>query len=86
MSKYTLWDIPSSTLLLDTDIREEISTATEAFVRENGIDVLDELLLGVERKGSKLPVNHTGTEILTALNAPLSVTESGRSGHVRKAS
>jgi len=67
MSKYTLWDIPSSSLLLETHELDVVSRSTLSFVAENGHDALSDLLLGVEPDDSAPVHDHSGPDILEAI-------------------
>lgn len=67
MSKYTLWDIPSSSLLLKTHELDVVTQSTENFVSENGLAALSELLLGIEPDDSSPVHDHSGGDILEAM-------------------
>jgi len=64
---YSLWDVPSSTLLAETTSASEITAITNHFLHDNGEEALDELLLGISTPSSGLPNQFTGTDILRAL-------------------
>ena len=65
MSTYTLWDIPSNSLLLETQQITDIATTTTTFVTANGESVLDDLLFGVVDEG--MAQEHSGQSILEAI-------------------
>lgn len=67
MSKYTLWDIPSSSLLLETYELDVVTRSTAAFVIENGTDALSEIMLGIDPGDSSPGHDHAGAAILEAL-------------------
>lgn len=68
MSKYELWDLPTSTMLLATDNPEDASDSIEGFIEDNDLQVLDELLLSVEHAPHAMPVSLVGTSILDELS------------------
>jgi hypothetical protein len=67
MSTFTLWDIPSSTLLVETAELDTISTTIRSYVADNGQEALDDLVLGVELDATLKPAQHTGSDILRVL-------------------
>ncbi len=67
MSKYTLWDIPSSTLLLETRELNVIAESTTKFILENGEEALSDLMLGIEPDDSSPVHDHSGMHILDAI-------------------
>ena len=67
MSIYSLWDIPSSSLLLETRELGAIAESTTSFVRDNGEQALDEIILGIELDDSTSAREHTGSQILEAI-------------------
>lgn len=69
MTKYVLWDIPTSTMLLDTGNVEEARRSIDAFIQDNDISVLDELLLGIEEPEEDTARSYTGRAILSELDA-----------------
>lgn len=85
MAKYTLWDIPTSTLLLDTDDKSRARQVAQLFVTDNGASILDELVLGVDDPSTPNPDNYSGEEIARELGLNVQVPETSpsasRSGH-----
>ncbi len=64
---YTLWDIPSSSLLLETCELSRIAESTAAYVHDNGEAALEDLLLGIATEQFAAAREHTGTDILRAI-------------------
>ncbi len=67
MSRYTLWDIPSSTLLLETRELDVIAESTTRFILDNGEEALSDLMLGIEPDDSSEVHDHSGMHILDAI-------------------
>jgi len=67
MSNYTLWDISSSSLLLETRDLNAIADSTAQYVSDNGEEALDDLLLGIEPDDTSPIHDHSGMHILEAL-------------------
>ncbi len=67
MSKYTLWDISSGSLILETGDLEVVAKSTTLFVSDNGEEALADLMLGIEPDGASLVHDHTGRHILEAI-------------------
>jgi len=67
VSIYSLWDIQSSSMLLETRELSAIAESAAAYVSDNGEDALDDLLLGIEPGDSSIAQEHTGRGILSAL-------------------
>jgi hypothetical protein len=62
---FSLWHIPSSTLLVTSEIVGEVVRRIEA-VLSDGV-VLGELMLNVERCGAIVGDQHIGSQVLIAL-------------------
>lgn len=62
---FALWHIPSSTLLVRTDMPGEVLERIEV-VTSSGL-VLDELMLDVERDGALMGTQHLGAGMLAVL-------------------
>ena len=75
MPKYTLWDIPTSTLLLDTDDKSRARQIAQLFVTDNGASILDELVLGVEGPSTSSPDNYSGEDITRELGLNVQTPE-----------
>ncbi len=71
MSKYTLWNIPSSSLLLETHELDVVAESTALFVSDNGEEALADLMLGIEPDDASPVHDHTGTHILEAIEREL---------------
>lgn len=67
MSKYTLWDVSSSSLLLETRELHAIADSTARFVSDNGEEALDDLMLGIEPDGTLPAHDYSGRHILEAI-------------------
>ncbi len=67
MTTYTLWDVQSSSLLLETSELGVIAESTASYVLDNGEEALNDLLLGIESDETSLPQEHSGPQILSAL-------------------
>ncbi|MBA3276650.1 MAG: hypothetical protein H0T72_12740 [Chloroflexia bacterium] len=67
MSKYTLWDIPSSSLLLESQDLDVVAESAALFVSDNGKGALANLLLGIEPDGASPVQDLTGMHILEAI-------------------
>ena len=65
---FTLWHIPSSTLLVRTDVATEVEQRIN-LATSTGI-VIDELMLSVEKTGSLVGKQHLGSGMLVALHIP----------------
>lgn len=76
MSKYTLWDIPSSSLILETQELDDMVESTGQFVVENGEDALADLLLGIEPDDASPIHDHSGRDILIAIDQERSALKS----------
>jgi len=68
VTKYVLWDIPTSTLLLETECVREIQQSIDIFSRDNGDTILAELLLGIEDPATDAVQSFTGKDIASELN------------------
>ncbi len=67
MSTYTIWDLPSNTLLVETRQLDTVVEVTETYVSDNGESALSDLLLGIEPEDSSLAHDFSGLEILRAI-------------------
>ncbi len=67
MSTYTIWDLPSNTLILETRQLDTVVEATETYVSDNGESALSDLLLGIEPDDSAPVHDHSGPDILAAI-------------------
>jgi hypothetical protein len=67
MSTYTLWDVHSTTLLVGTRSLSEIAASTDAYVRDNGSDALEDLVLGIEPDDTSPVQEHAGRQILETI-------------------
>jgi|GEM_PF-2783619 len=65
---YSLWHIPTSTLLVETNVASEVERRIE-MVTTHGI-AMDELLLNVEQDGLLVGKQHMGSSMLVALHTP----------------
>jgi hypothetical protein len=65
---FSLWHIPSSTLLVSSEIAGEVVRRIET-VLSDGV-VLGELMLNVERCGAVVSDQHIGSQVLIALRTP----------------
>lgn len=70
--QFALWHIPTSTLLLASDLPAEILGRIENMIA-TGCE-LDEMMLNIERHGSSLDAQFLGRGILAALDRYLSGT------------
>jgi hypothetical protein len=70
--QFALWHIPTSTLVLATDLPAEILRRIEKMT-STGLS-LDEMMLNVERQGTPLETQYLGSGILAALDRYLSGT------------
>lgn len=66
MSTYALWDIPSNSLLLETQQIADVGRTTTTCVSANGEAALDDLLFGVVDQGTAR--EHSGQSILEAIH------------------
>lgn len=76
MSNYSLWDIQSSSILLETQELSVIAESAAAYVLDNGEDALDDLLLGIEPDDATIAREHTGRDILSALKHEQTINRS----------
>jgi len=65
---YSLWHIPTSTLLVSTDMAREVERRIE-LVTSRGL-ILDELMLHIEQAGSLIGKQHLGSCMMVALHTP----------------
>jgi hypothetical protein len=63
---FTLWHIPTSTLLVSTNVATEVERRID-LATSSGI-VMDELMLNVEQDGSLVGKQHLGPYMLIALH------------------
>lgn len=63
---YSLWHIPTSTLLVTTTVATEVEHRID-MATASGI-VMEELMLNVEQAGSLVGAQHVGAYMLTALH------------------
>ncbi len=66
-TRYSLRDIPSSSLLAETANLGEVAVNAAGFVHDNGIGALDDLMLGVSTPSPDQPIEYTGKGILPVL-------------------
>ena len=76
MSKYTLWDIPTSSLILETQALDDMVESTGQFIAENGEDALADLMLGIEPDDATPVHDHSGKDILIAIGRERSALKS----------
>jgi hypothetical protein len=77
VAKYTLWDVPSGTLLIDTDDESSARSILQTLLATNGVIILDELVLGIEQPDPAAhPDSVTGEDIVRAMH--LSIPEASR--------
>ncbi len=67
MSTHTIWDIPSSTLLLETRELDTVIEVTGTYVSENGREALSDIMLGIDPGDSASAHDHSGSQILEAI-------------------
>jgi hypothetical protein len=67
MTTYTLWDLPSSSLLVQTHAIGELADSAQAFIEDNGEGALEDLLLGIER-GDDRTAEFSGRHILEVIS------------------
>lgn len=68
MTRFLLWDVPDSTLLLETTSASEIRQSIETFIEDNGDGILAELLLGIEESTAETAQSFVGNDIVSELN------------------
>lgn len=78
MAKFTLWDIPSSSLLLETDDASNVRDVAQSLIETNGVAVLEELVLGIERTRVTHPENFSGSDIVRELKLSIQVAGKAR--------
>jgi hypothetical protein len=78
MARYTLWDIPSSSLLVETDDESNVRDVVQSLADRNGVAILEELVLGVERPRVTLPENFSGSDIVRELKLSIQVVGEAR--------
>jgi hypothetical protein len=77
VAKYTIWDVPSGTLLFDTDDESSARRILQTLLDTNGAAILQELMLGIEHPHpATQPDNVTGNAIVRSLH--LSMPETSR--------
>lgn len=64
MSLYQIWDVPSSTLLLETRIWKEVQDVMTAYVDCNGYDILDSDIKVLECRWRETPRVFTKSEVI----------------------
>lgn len=77
MSKFQVWDIPSASLIDETNDFQEIARTVQALIDEVGPDVLDDLSVSEARGETGQYVSYRGSAIMRSLNeylAPGSTT------------
>lgn len=66
MARYQLWDIPSATMLDETDDPVSISKTVQALIDDEGLEYLDDLFLS-EQIGDAQFASYTGSDVLLLL-------------------
>lgn len=79
MSKFQVWDVPSASLIDETDDLQEIAKTVQTLIDQEGPEVLDDLSLSEERGDSGQFVSFQGSEIMRSLHDHLA-TGSATSG------
>lgn len=68
MSKYQVWDVPSASLVEETDEIQEIARTVRALIDECGPGVLDDLSLSEELGETGQYVSYQGVDIIRSLH------------------
>lgn len=63
MSKFQIWDVPSASLVDETDDIREIAHTVQALIDEDGLGVLNDLSLSEEHGKTGQFISHTGSDI-----------------------
>ena len=67
MSRFQVWDVPSATILDETDDLHEIADTAQSLIDEIGLIVLDDLAL-IETPGETgQRVSHTGRDVMLSI-------------------
>lgn len=78
MSKFQVWDIPSASLIDETDDFQEIAKTVQALIDEDGPGVLDDLSLNEERGDTGQYVSYRGSDIMRSLHEHLATGSATR--------
>ncbi|MBA2468286.1 MAG: hypothetical protein H0V37_02640 [Chloroflexia bacterium] len=71
MAKFQVWDIPSASLIDETDDFHEIARTVQALVDADGPGVLDDLSLSEARDETGQYESYRGSDIMRCLNKHL---------------
>jgi hypothetical protein len=70
MAKYQLWDVPSATMLDETDDLFSIAETVQSLIDNEGVDYLEELSLSEQMEGTEF-VSYTGADVMLSLKEQL---------------
>jgi hypothetical protein len=71
MAKYQLWDVPSATMLDETDDLFSIAETVQSLIDDEGVDYLEELSLSEQMEGTERFVSYTGADVMLSLKEHL---------------
>jgi len=75
MAKYQLWDIPSATMLDETDDLFSIAETVQSLIDDEGVGYLEELSLSEQMEGTERFVSYTGVGVMLSLKEQLAITK-----------
>lgn len=71
MARYQLWDIPSATMLDETDDVFSIATTVQALIDDEGVEYLDDLSLSEQQGETGRFESYAGSDVMLVLQEQL---------------